>query len=528
MLKKNFLTTYLEELAFVIKRAGWKVTKIHAHLTFEQKRFKQKFILVNQKSRQESKNDIEKDFYKLMNNSNFGYDCRNNLDNCKFVPIFDELKELTYIERYHNIFDPKISKFVTADLIKQNIEATYNDKLIKLDKEDKFYQIKLDTLNTKRLTNLEVANSFENKQKKNKRKLTLNDYDDRKNEAFRNQKIKSFIDFDEKYSSSIKSIAIEKSTKVNLTTRFLNGKMLMFSKVSIKSFAYDLIDVFMFPNQDVQKIYQKYKINKCYLYQNLTDTDSTSLFFIFICDLNCCIKESDSRNIIFEVMITSKVFDRLDLSADFWKQFDVQNKKLKKQVGLFEIENIDKPNVITIALNPKEYYERFNDHSDNRKHKGLHKSTRSMDLDSYSERLSDLNKFSRDYIKKPPKKLQKTFQIIHESIQMKSVNNVQFGQLNDKRFYFSNGLISLPFGHPYLENLRKEKHKYRAIHKAIQEKKYEFLKEESKVLEKIPRLHILKQIFSQNPILYVLNANVNCFTKGWKSTKELIINGSWK
>ena len=58
-------------------------------------------------------------------------------------------------------------------------------------------------------------------------------------------------------------MAIEKSTKVNLTTRFLNGKMLMFSKVPVKRFAYDLIDVLMFPNQDVQKIYQKYKINKC-------------------------------------------------------------------------------------------------------------------------------------------------------------------------------------------------------------------------------------------------------------------------
>ena len=32
MLKKNFLPTYLEHLVFVIKRAGWKVTKIHAHL----------------------------------------------------------------------------------------------------------------------------------------------------------------------------------------------------------------------------------------------------------------------------------------------------------------------------------------------------------------------------------------------------------------------------------------------------------------------------------------------------------------
>ena len=95
---------YLEHLAFVIKRAGWKVTKIDDHLPFEQKRFKKKFILMNQKSRQESKNNIDKDFYKLMKNSNFSYDCQNNLDNCKFVPIFDEFKEICYIGRYRNFF----------------------------------------------------------------------------------------------------------------------------------------------------------------------------------------------------------------------------------------------------------------------------------------------------------------------------------------------------------------------------------------------------------------------------------------
>ena len=57
----------------------------------------------------------------------------------------------------------------------------------------------------------------------------------------------------------------------------------------------------------------------------------------------------------------------LDFSAGFWEQFDVQNKKLKKQVSLFEFENIDKSNVITIALNPKEHYKRFNDRSANKK-----------------------------------------------------------------------------------------------------------------------------------------------------------------
>ena len=32
---------------------------------------------------------------------------------------------------------------------------------------------------------------------------------------------------------------------------------------------------------------------------------------------------------------------------------------------------------------------------------------------------------------------------------------VQFDQLDDKRFYFSNGLMSLPYGHPCLDDLRK-------------------------------------------------------------------------
>ena len=50
------------------------------------------------------------------------------------------------------------------------------------------------------------------------------DYIDRKNEALTNQKVKSLIDFDEEYSCSIRLIAIEKSSKIHLTTRFLNGK----------------------------------------------------------------------------------------------------------------------------------------------------------------------------------------------------------------------------------------------------------------------------------------------------------------
>ena len=54
--------------------------------------------------------------------------------------------------------------------------------------------------------------------------------------------------------------------------------------------------------------------------------------------------------------------------------------------------------------------------------------------------------------------MQKRFQIIKESMKMKSINKTQFAGLNDKR-YFHDGIVSLPFGHFSLEKVRKEKKK---------------------------------------------------------------------
>ena len=71
-----------------------------------------------------------------------------------------------------------------------------------------------------------------------------------------------------------------------------------------------------------------------------------------------------------------------------------------------------------------------------------------MSFDSYSAILADLNEFSKEFskefFKKPTKIQQKRFQVINKSMQMKSVSKVQFGRLNDKRFYFSNGIIWVP------------------------------------------------------------------------------------
>ena len=152
---------------------------------------------MNQKSRQESKSNIEKDFFKLMNNSNFGNDCRNILDYCDFVPIFDEIGKIQRLQKYFNLIDPKISGFVSGKLIKENVEEKYNDQLHKLDKNDPFYQTKLNTINHEHAVGLETAKSFEEKKKNQKRKLTLVDYVKRMDEANENTNVKSLIDFDD-------------------------------------------------------------------------------------------------------------------------------------------------------------------------------------------------------------------------------------------------------------------------------------------------------------------------------------------
>ena len=74
------------------------MTKLYQHFYFDQERCRKNFILMNQEARQKPTDKVESDFCKLLNNSNFGFDCRNNLDNLNFQPIKDEINELNYIK----------------------------------------------------------------------------------------------------------------------------------------------------------------------------------------------------------------------------------------------------------------------------------------------------------------------------------------------------------------------------------------------------------------------------------------------
>ena len=118
--------------------------------------------------------------------------------------------------------------------------------------------------------------------------------------------------------ASIKSFAIKQRSKVKITTRFMPGKLLMFA---LKSFIYEISKTFCFPQENVIEICKKYIIETVEIFHVLTDTDSTSLKFIFISDPNSELQEETFWDIIFKVIIASGIYKRFDSSHVFWHIF---------------------------------------------------------------------------------------------------------------------------------------------------------------------------------------------------------------
>ena len=138
--EKIFVLLYAEDLYFLTTRADWKVTRIYEHYTFKQDTFKKDFVVMNQNARKTAKSKVEKDFYKLLSNSNFGNDCRNSIGNCKLELMYDGLEEISYIKEYTNIFtDPKFSEFFLVDILRNQIEDEFNQKMKKYNPRDIFH-----------------------------------------------------------------------------------------------------------------------------------------------------------------------------------------------------------------------------------------------------------------------------------------------------------------------------------------------------------------------------------------------------
>ena len=110
--KKNYKINY-KNLEYYIQ-FGIKVDKFHKILTFDEKPFLKKCIDLNNELRKNSKNDLEKDLFKLMNNAIFGKSMENvlNKNNVKLInndpeKLLKLIKEPNF-EHIHKISDKQV------------------------------------------------------------------------------------------------------------------------------------------------------------------------------------------------------------------------------------------------------------------------------------------------------------------------------------------------------------------------------------------------------------------------------------
>ena len=108
----------------------------------------------------------------MLNNANFGYDCRNNLDNCKFEPINDEINELSFIKRYYsNLHDKNLQPFITSRVLKEEIDERFNNERQKIKETDKFYAAKIRSIENCKNAENEALERFKEREKNSTKEL---------------------------------------------------------------------------------------------------------------------------------------------------------------------------------------------------------------------------------------------------------------------------------------------------------------------------------------------------------------------
>ena len=113
-------------------------------------------------------------------------------------------------------------------------------------------------------------------------------------------------------------------------------------------------------------------------------------------------------------------------------------------------------------------------------------------------------------------------------MRMVTVKKSQFAGFNDKRVYFYDGIVSLPFGHRLLEEVRKEKKRFeKSIHQVINEKKLELLKTEASAVWQCERLRVLRSISAQPSIHYKSDSDKLQQIITNITTRNYILNSHW-
>ena len=123
------------------------------------------------------------------------------------------------------------------------------------------------------------------------------------------------------------------------------------------------------------------------------------------------------------------------------------------------------------------------------------------------------------------------FTVVAGEMEKTIVIKNKFCQLNDKRFYFPDRFVSLPFHHPILSKIDEFKQKRQRIVKYFWEEKEHLISLEKEALKNHPRLYLYHQILMSVPKLFNTTQKYGFIREIKKlfkrNKKDIILEGGW-
>ena len=121
---------------------------------------------MNQKVRQRATLSIKKDFYKLLNNSNFGIDCI-------FGAALRWFCRNSYIKKFTIFNDDMFRHFFSPSLLTEEISQTFQAKIFALNKEDSTYVARKKYYERQMVEELGGVDTYEKNKKAKKGNLKM-------------------------------------------------------------------------------------------------------------------------------------------------------------------------------------------------------------------------------------------------------------------------------------------------------------------------------------------------------------------
>ena len=109
----------------------------------------------------------------------------------------------------------------------------------------------------------------------------------------------------------------------------------------------------MFSNESIKSNLPTQENNKLFRLSNFDRYRQLFITVFFVCNSRFIISKKESRNLIFKMLLQSELHKRLAASDKFYDQFGCRNTNLQQHVGLYAVESIDNPKIITVAFNIK-------------------------------------------------------------------------------------------------------------------------------------------------------------------------------